>query len=91
MAMKSTFGVDIEMPDTGHSHGWAFGENQGRYVVVLSGSASFISAAKAANVPARKIGTTNTSGELKFGADDAISQIELEKIFESVIPDLMQS
>ena len=90
MAMKSSFGVNVEVPDTAHRHGWAFGEDQARYVVVLPDSASFISAAKAEGVPAKKIGTTNASGELKFGTDDAISQKELEKIFESVIPDLMQ-
>ena len=89
MAMKSTFGIDVEMPETTNIHGWAFGEDQARYLVVLPDSASFISAAEAAGVPVQKIGTTNTSGELKFGADDAISQEELEKIFEAVIPDLM--
>jgi phosphoribosylformylglycinamidine synthase len=90
MAMSTDFGVDVDMPDTATSHGWAFGEDQARYIVALSDSASFMAAAKAAGVPAEKIGTTNTSGELKFGTDDAISQEELEKIFESVIPDMMR-
>jgi len=90
MAMSTAFGVDVDMPDTVSSHGWAFGEDQARYIVALSDSASFMAAAKAAGVPAQKIGTTNTSGELKFGTDDAISQEELEKIFESVIPDMMR-
>ena len=90
MAMSTDFGVDVDMPDTVTSHGWAFGEDQARYIVALSDTASFMAAAKAAGVPAQKIGTTNTSGELKFGTDDAISQEELEKIFESVIPDMMR-
>ena len=90
MAISTDFGVDVDMPDTATSHGWAFGEDQARYIVALSDSASFMAAAKAAGVPAEKIGTTNTSGELKFGTDDAISQEELEKIFESVIPDMMR-
>jgi phosphoribosylformylglycinamidine synthase len=90
MAMSTDFGVDVDMPDMATSHGWAFGEDQARYIVALSDSASFMAAAKAAGVPAQKIGTTNTSGELKFGTDDAISQEELEKIFESVIPDMMR-
>ncbi|MGB2015971.1 MAG: phosphoribosylformylglycinamidine synthase subunit PurL [Candidatus Puniceispirillum sp.] len=90
MAMSTDFGVDVDMPDTASSHGWAFGENQARYIVALYDSTSFMAAAKAAGVPAQKIGTTNTSGELKFGTDDAISQEELEKIFESVIPDMMR-
>ncbi|MGB1863145.1 MAG: phosphoribosylformylglycinamidine synthase subunit PurL [Candidatus Puniceispirillum sp.] len=90
MAMSTAFGVDVDMPDTASSHGWAFGENQARYIVALYDSTSFMAAAKAAGVPAQKIGTTNTSGELKFGTDDAISQEELEKIFESVIPDMMR-
>ena len=90
MAMSTDFGVDVDMPDIATSHGWAFGEDQARYIVALSDSASFMAAAKAAGVPAQKIGTTNTSGELKFGTDDAISQEELEKIFESVIPDMMR-
>jgi phosphoribosylformylglycinamidine synthase len=90
MAMSTDFGVDVDMPDTATSHGWAFGEDQARYIVALSDSASFMAAAKAAGVPAEKIGTTNTSSELKFGTDDAISQEELEKIFESVIPDMMR-
>ena len=90
MAMSTDFGVDVDMPYTATSHGWAFGEDQARYIVALSDSASLMAAAKAAGVPAQKIGTTNTSGELKFGTDDAISQEELEKIFESVIPDMMR-
>ncbi|MDB2390230.1 phosphoribosylformylglycinamidine synthase subunit PurL [Alphaproteobacteria bacterium] len=90
MAIHSGFGVDLEMPDTAHSHSWAFGEDQARYIVVMPDATDFISAAHAAGVPAEKIGRTNASGELKFGIDDAISQEELEKIFESVIPDLMQ-
>ena len=90
MAMSTDFGVDVDMPDIATSHGWAFGEDQARYIVALSDSASFMAAAKAAGVPAQKIGTTNTSGELKFGTDDAISHEELEKIFESVIPDMMR-
>jgi phosphoribosylformylglycinamidine synthase len=91
MAMQSSIGVDVDMPDTAHCHGWAFGEDQARYLVTLTDATSFITAARAAGVPAQKIGTTNGSGELKFGTDDAISQIELEKICESVIPDLMKN
>jgi phosphoribosylformylglycinamidine synthase len=90
MAISTDFGVDVDMPDMATSHGWAFGEDQARYIVALSDSASFMAAAKAAGVPTQKIGTTNTSGELKFGTDDAISHEELEKIFESVIPDMMR-
>ena len=91
MTMHTGFGFDIEVPETAHCHGWAFGEDQARYVVVLPDASTFIEAAGAVGISARKIGTTNASGELKFGTDDAISQKELEKICESIIPDMMKN
>jgi len=89
MAIRSGFGADITVPQAGQLHGWAFGEDQARFVVTTANHSALIAAAKDAGVEITKIGAVSASGELKFGASDAISVSELGVVFEATIPALM--
>ena len=54
MAMRSGFGADIAVPKTGNLHGWAFGEDQARFVVTTADSQTLIAAAKEAGIEIHK-------------------------------------
>jgi phosphoribosylformylglycinamidine synthase len=77
------------VPQASQLHGWAFGEDQARFVVTTANHSALIAAAKDAGVEITKIGKVSASGELKFGASDAISVSELGVVFEATIPALM--
>ena len=90
MAIKSGFGADIKVPANGHAHGWAFGEDQGRYVVTVSDKGAFVTAAKNAGIKITEIGSSNDRSELKFGDEVAISVSDMRDRVENTIPDLMR-
>ena len=89
MAMRSGFGADIAVPKTGNLHGWAFGEDQARFVVTTADSKMLIAAAKDAGIEITKLGMVLDRSELKFGDKDTISLIDLNTVFEGCIPALM--
>jgi len=89
MAMRSGFGAEIAVPKTGNLHGWAFGEDQARFVVTTADSQALIAAAKEAGVEITKLGMVSDQGELKFGDNDTISIADLNAVFEGCIPALM--
>ena len=89
MAMRSGFGADIAVPKTGNLHGWAFGEDQARFVVTTADSQALIAAAKEAGIKITKLGMVSDQGELKFGDNDTISIADLNAVFEGCIPALM--
>ena len=89
MAMRSGFGADIAVPKTGNLHGWAFGEDQARFVVTTADSQALIAAAKEAGIEITKLGMVSDQGELKFGDNDTISIADLNAVFEGCIPALM--
>jgi phosphoribosylformylglycinamidine synthase len=89
MAMRSGFGADIAVPKTGNLHGWAFGEDQARFVVATADSKTLIAAAKEAGIEITKLGMVLDSSELKFGDNDTISITDLNTVFEGCIPALM--
>lgn len=89
MAMRSGFGADIAVPKTGNLHGWAFGEDQARFVVTTADSQALIAAAKEASIEITKLGIVSDQGELKFGDSDIISITDLNAVFEGCIPALM--
>jgi phosphoribosylformylglycinamidine synthase subunit PurL len=91
MAMRSGFGAEIEVPKTGNLHGWAFGENQSRFVVTTANSQALIAAAKEAGIEIAKLGMVSYRKELKFGDNDTISVVDLNDVFEGRIPALMTS
>ncbi|MDC1001837.1 phosphoribosylformylglycinamidine synthase subunit PurL [Alphaproteobacteria bacterium] len=89
MAMRSGFGADIAVPKTGNLHGWAFGEDQARFIVTTADSQALTAAANEAGIEITKLGMVSDQGELKFGDSDTISIIDLNAVFEGCIPALM--
>ena len=90
MCVAGGIGATIEMPETGNRHGWAFGEDQARYVIATDDAVALLAAAQAAGVPAAAIGSTRAGGQLQFGGETAISVSELHSLAEATIPTLMQ-
>ena len=74
-----------EIPD----HGFWFGEDQSRYVVAVTDAAAFLAAAKAAGVPARKLGESG-GGDLVLGGKGTISVSNLVAANEATLPRLME-
>ena len=46
MCLHSSFGAHITPPTGGHLHGWAFGEDQARYVVTTADGEALTKAAQ---------------------------------------------
>jgi phosphoribosylformylglycinamidine synthase len=90
MCIAGRIGAQIALPSGGNLHGWAFGEDQARYVVAAADPQALLTAAKAAGVPAAAIGSTLDGGELQFGDEGAISVLDLSDQVEATIPELMQ-
>ena len=89
MSLHTSFGVHITLPASGNMHGWAFGEDQARYVVTTPDAESLISAAKSAAIPIARIGTVTAQAELQFGDHDTISVKTLRSLSEGCLPALM--
>ncbi|MEE3025152.1 MAG: phosphoribosylformylglycinamidine synthase subunit PurL [Pseudomonadota bacterium] len=90
MCIAGGLGASIDVPDTGNIVGWAFGEDQARYVVATSAPDDLLAAAHDAGVPAAAIGSTRTEAELQFGNENAISVEGISKMVEATIPTLMR-
>jgi len=78
------------MPETATLHGWAFGEDQGRYIVAVQNPDRFSLAATAASVPVALLGTVTDDAELKCGNEAPISDSDLRTVNEAFLPDLMR-
>ena len=89
MTLNSSFGAHIKPPAAGHLHGWAFGEDQARYVVTTADGVALTKAAQKAGIAISKIGTVTSKTELQFGEYDTISVEELKNLSEACLPDLM--
>ena len=88
MLIAGNIGAEMAVPDT-DAHGWAFGEDQARYVVAVSDADAFIAAAEAASISVRPCGKTIAAAELKLADSDTISVEELSTAYEACLPDLM--
>ena len=88
MLIAGNIGAEMAVPDT-DAHGWAFGEDQARYVVAVSDADTFIAAAEAASISVRPCGKTIAAAELKLADSDTISVEELSTAYEACLPDLM--
>ena len=91
MALAGKMGVQVILPDGAEHHGWAFGEDQGRYVIATAFPDEVERLADDLNVPICKIGETIMAKELKLGTDGRILIDRLEKIYEGLLPELMSS
>ena len=89
MCMAAGLGATIASPDGGNAHGWAFGEDQGRYVIATDNAEALINAAKTAGVSICVLGMISATDELKFGEGDAISVVKMKTSVEATIPALM--
>jgi len=78
--------ADLELP----LHAWLFGEDQARYLVAVEAAESLLSAAAAAGVPARRIGTSGGDALILKGGD-RISLEELRRAHEDWLPGYMAS
>ena len=92
MAMASEIGADIgveiDIALNIPAHGWAFGEDQGRYLVTTAAPDTVIAAAEAAGVVAQTIGTTGGAA-LTLPQSRPISVAELRVTHERWLPDYM--
>ncbi len=92
MAMASEIGADIGAeidiaPDI-PTHGWAFGEDQGRYVITTTAPGTVTAAARAAGVPLQAIGTT-AAATLTLPSARPISVAKLRAAHEGWLPGYM--
>jgi phosphoribosylformylglycinamidine synthase subunit PurL len=89
MAMAGSRGISLDPVPTGVSHhAWLFGEDQARYLIETAELGSVLTAAVAAGVPARRIGTVG-GGELTLPGAGAISVKELRAANEGWLPAYM--
>ena len=89
MSLHTSYGAHITLPASGNGHGWAFGEDQARYVVTTRDAESLIAAAKSAAIPIARIGIVTAQAELQFGDHDTISVKTLRSLSEGCLPALM--
>ena len=81
-------GVDVTLPN-GAGHGWAFGEDQSRYLVETDDADALLAMAKELGVDGQIIGQTIPSAELKFNDGMTISSIEMNEAYEGGLPRIM--
>ena len=81
-------GVDVTLPK-GAGHGWAFGEDQSRYLVETDDADALLAMAKELGVDGQIIGQTIPSAELKFNDGMTISSVEMNEAYEGGLPRIM--
>ena len=81
-------GVDVTLPN-GAGHGWAFGEDQSRYLVETDDADALLAMAKELGVDGQIIGQTIPSAELKFNDGMTISSVEMNEAYEGGLPRIM--
>jgi len=91
MALAGGTGAWLAPPEGGPApFAWAFGEDQGRYVLATPEPEAVLAAAGAAGVPAAAIGQSGGDA-LTLGEDDTISLEELRAAHEVWLPDYMNA
>jgi phosphoribosylformylglycinamidine synthase len=88
MAIAGGLGAELGFPDGAPAHAFAFGEDQGRYVVTAGDPAPVLAAAEAAGAPALVLGRTGGLSLTVAGAD-ATSVADLKAAFEGWLPGYM--
>ncbi|MFN3447956.1 MAG: phosphoribosylformylglycinamidine synthase subunit PurL [Roseococcus sp.] len=86
MCMASGVGAHLTVVS---DHGFWFGEDQGRYVLAVTEAEPLLAAARAAHVPAMRLGRSG-GGDLVLDGAGAISVAELREAHESTLPRLME-
>ncbi|MBY0329978.1 MAG: phosphoribosylformylglycinamidine synthase subunit PurL [Acetobacteraceae bacterium] len=89
MAMAGGIGATLAAPPPGiPPHAWWFGEDQSRYVLALPDAAPLLAAARAAGVPALRLGRSG-GGALVLPPGESISVGALSAAHEATLPALM--
>jgi phosphoribosylformylglycinamidine synthase len=88
MAMAGDVGAAIALPKGLNDYAAAFGEDQARYILVVSDAPRLIARAEAAGVPAALLGTTGGDA-LTVEGHGAISTRDLRRAHEAWLPDYM--
>ncbi|NKE46710.1 phosphoribosylformylglycinamidine synthase subunit PurL [Roseomonas frigidaquae] len=89
MAMGGSTGLKLAAPPAGAAAaGWWFGEDQARYLLAVQDGAALLAAARAAGVPAMKIGRSG-GGDLVLADGSSISIARLVAAHEATLPALM--
>jgi phosphoribosylformylglycinamidine synthase len=90
MVMAGGIGADIHIPEAGHRHGWLFGEDQGRWLIAVTGRdvTEIEAEARRADVPVRRIGSVGGS-RLTVDGVHAISIDELRHAHQRWLPHYM--
>jgi phosphoribosylformylglycinamidine synthase II len=88
MIMAGGHGISLTLPAKA-GHGWAFGEDQGRYIVETDDPDALIASAKAVSIEGQKIGRSISSRELKSDDGMVISLEELKTAYENGLPEIM--
>ena len=89
MVMAGQCGAKITPPDSGSVHGWAFGEDQARYILAVRDAGEFAALCAARQIEAVCIGETIFKTELTVGDLPPISKEEMVAWHTSPIPALM--
>ena len=89
MVMAGQCGAKITPPDSGSVHGWAFGEDQARYILAVRDVGEFAALCAAHQIEAVCIGETISKTELTVGDLPPISKEEMVAWHTSPIPALM--
>ena len=89
MVMAGQCGAKITPPDSGSVHGWAFGEDQARYILAVRDAGEFAALCAAHQIEAVCIGETISKTELTVGDLPPISKEEMVAWHTSPIPALM--
>ena len=76
MVMAGQCGAKITPPDSGSLHGWAFGEDQARYILAVRDAGKFAALCAAHQIEAVRIGETISKTELTVGGLPPISKEE---------------
>ena len=82
------FGAEITLP-AGAGHGWAFGEDQNRYVIETNSPDAILAKAKDLGLDGQVIGQTIPLAELKSSHGMLISKDEMQKAYEQGLPRIM--
>ena len=85
MAVGSGIGADIDILPDIPVHAWAFGEDQGRYVVTTTAPEAILTAAAPAGVAVQALGTT-AAATLTLPGTRPISVAELRRMHEAWLP-----
>ena len=89
MSLRTSLGIALDSQDM--SLDFAFGEAQARYVVATSDAEAVLAAAKAANVPAMKIGKVIETATLQISDNETISLDKMAEKHEATLPEIASS